>query len=106
MDAADVTGPGTAPMVRPRAAAWFAVVNDPDRTPASTTTVAAVVAAISRLRARKRQRVGGRAGGDLAGDRAAALGDPGDQLAVPGRVGAVGSAGQPGDGGPARGILN
>lgn len=58
MDAADVTGPGTAPMVRPRAAAWFAVVSDPDRTPASTTTVAAVVAAISRLRARKRQRVG------------------------------------------------
>jgi hypothetical protein len=46
---------------------------------------------------------GCRPGGDLADDRAAPLGDPGDQVAVPGGVGAVGSAGQPCDGGPARG---
>ena len=45
---ADVTGPGTAATGRARSTAWPAVFNDPDRSPASTTTVAAVIAAINR----------------------------------------------------------
>jgi hypothetical protein len=44
-----VTGPGTAPIDRPIADAWPAVLNAPDRHPASTTSVALVDAAISRF---------------------------------------------------------
>ena len=53
-----VTGPGTAPSGRPSAAAWPAVLSDPDRQPASTTTTARLAAAISRLRCRNRHLVG------------------------------------------------
>ena len=52
----DVTGPGTAPTGRPSWAAKSAVVSEPDRSVASTTTVSAASAAISRLRATKHQR--------------------------------------------------
>jgi hypothetical protein len=53
-----VTGPGTAPSGRSSASAWLAVLSDPLRAPASTTTVAALTAAMSLLRRRNRHRVG------------------------------------------------
>ena len=46
-----VTRPGTAPTGRPIPCASRAVTNDPDRSPASTTTVIAASAAMMRLRA-------------------------------------------------------
>ena len=49
-EAALVTGPGTAPSGRESAAACPAVLSDPLRQPASTTTVASASAAMSRLR--------------------------------------------------------
>lgn len=39
LEAAEVRGPGTAPRLRPRAAAWPAVFRDPDLHPASVTIV-------------------------------------------------------------------
>ena len=51
-----VTGPGTAPTVRPSSAAKSAVVSEPERSVACTTTVAAPSAAMIRLRATKHQR--------------------------------------------------
>ena len=53
-----VTGPGTAPTGRSRVKAWWAVLREPDRQPASMTAVAWPRAAMSRLRCKKRQRVG------------------------------------------------
>ncbi|MCW3041509.1 MAG: hypothetical protein JWM31_3414, partial [Solirubrobacterales bacterium] len=44
---------GTAPSGRARAAACPAVFSDPERVPASITTVARLAAAIKRLRCRK-----------------------------------------------------
>ena len=52
----DVTGPGTARTGRPNCVAKSAVVSEPDRSAASTTTVSAASAAIRRLRATKHQR--------------------------------------------------
>ena len=46
-----VTGPGTAPTCRPRSAAISAVMSEPDRSCASTTTVAAASPAMIRFRA-------------------------------------------------------
>jgi hypothetical protein len=60
-----VTGPGTAPTARPSSCARRATVIDPERAPASTTTVAAESAAISRARAMKRWRVGTAPGWNL-----------------------------------------
>jgi Mrp family chromosome partitioning ATPase len=54
---ADVTGPGTAPTGRTIEAACLAVLSAPDRTAASTTTVARAVA-ISLLRVRNLERCG------------------------------------------------
>ena len=51
-----VTGPGTAPTGRWWSRASRAVVSDPDRRLASTTTVARARVAMIRLRARKRER--------------------------------------------------
>ena len=51
-----VTGPGTAPTGRWCSRAALAVVRDPDRRLASTTTVALASRAMIRLRARKRER--------------------------------------------------
>ena len=62
-DAADVTGPGTAPTGRPSAAAVRAVLRAPLRSAASTTTVPVAMAAMSRLRCRNRERVGADPGG-------------------------------------------
>ena len=53
-----VTGPGTTPTGRAYSAAVRAVLSDPERRPASTTTVPAVIVAMSRLRVRNRDRVG------------------------------------------------
>ena len=50
-----VTGPGTAPTARPSSAAKSAVVSEPERSVAWTTTVAAPSAAMMRLRAMKHQ---------------------------------------------------
>jgi hypothetical protein len=58
-----VTGPGTAPTSRPRSAANSAVMSEPERSAASTTTVMCASAAISRLRAGNAQRCGPRPGG-------------------------------------------
>ncbi len=55
-DSRDVTGPGTAPTARPSSAAKSAVVSEPERSVAWTTTVAAPSAAMMRLRAMKHQR--------------------------------------------------
>ena len=57
-DIADVTGPGTAITNRPNCSAAAAVLNVPDRRPASTTTVPAPNAAINRFRTRNRCRAG------------------------------------------------
>ena len=51
-----MTGPGTAPTARPSSAAKSAVVSEPERSVAWTTTVAAPSAAMIRLRATKHQR--------------------------------------------------
>ena len=53
-----VTGPGTAPTIRPNSWARSATFIDPERAPALTTTVAVESAAINRARAMKRWRVG------------------------------------------------
>src|SRR5690606_34216036 len=62
-DAIDVTGPGTAPTGRESSAARTAVLSDPERHAASTTTVAPATAAIRRLRSRNRTRLGTEPGG-------------------------------------------
>ena len=62
-DEADVTGPGTTPRGRPSSTAWWAVFSEPERQPASTTTVARHMAAMSRLRCRNRHFVGEKPGG-------------------------------------------
>ena len=59
----DVTGPGTAPTGRPSCCAKSAVVSEPERSVASTTTVSAARPAISRLRATKHQRYAVKPGG-------------------------------------------
>ena len=51
-----MTGPGTAPRSRPRSAARSAVISEPERSAASTTTVIPASAAMIRLRAGKVQR--------------------------------------------------
>ena len=58
-----MTGPGTAPTVRPHSIAISAVISDPDRSAASTTTVTPAIAAINRLRAGNIQRNVGEPGG-------------------------------------------
>ena len=93
----DVTGPGTAPTGRPSCSAKSAVVSDPERSVASTTTVAAASPAMRRLRATKHQRYGVKPGGssETTAPRS-------DQLAVQaaarGRVRDVGAAREHGDG--------
>ena len=59
----DVIGPGTASTGRPTCAAKSAVVSEPDRSAASTTTVSAASAAMIRLRATKHQRCASAPGG-------------------------------------------
>ena len=59
----DVIGPGTASTGRPSCAAKSAVVSEPDRSAASTTTVSAASAAMIRLRATKHQRNAANPGG-------------------------------------------
>ena len=59
----DVTSPGTAPTARPSSAAKSAVVSEPERSVAWTTTVAALSAAMMRLRATKHQRWASAPGG-------------------------------------------
>jgi hypothetical protein len=59
----EVTGPGTAPTGRPSCCAKSAVVSEPERSVASTTTVRAARPAISRLRATKHQRKAVKPGG-------------------------------------------
>ncbi len=63
VDAIDVTGPGTAPTGRESSAARDAVLSEPERQAASTTTVARANAAMSRLRSRNRTRLGTDPGG-------------------------------------------
>ncbi len=55
-DIREVAGPGTAPRSRPRSAARSVVINEPERSAASTTTVIPASAAMIRLRAGKVQR--------------------------------------------------
>ena len=92
----EVTGPGTAPTGRPSWAAKSAVVSEPERSVASTTTVAAASPAMIRLRATKHQRYGVKPGGSSETTRAAL-----HELAVQPpprcRVRDVGAAGQHGD---------
>src|SRR5690625_7705042 len=61
-----VIGPGTAPTWRPNSCAIPATPNDPDRYPASTTTVEPDIAASTRFRA-KIGRASCRAGGQICG---------------------------------------
>src|SRR5690606_41701539 len=56
-------GPGTAPTVRPKSWAWFAVLSAPDRYRASITIEVDDNAAIRRLRFRNRYRFGRIPGG-------------------------------------------
>ena len=63
-EAREVTGPGTAPRSRPRSAARSAVISEPERAAASTTTVIPASAAMIRLRAGKVQRQGAAPGGN------------------------------------------
>ena len=51
-----LTGPGTAPTGRPQSTAISAVINEPERSAASTTIVISARAAISLLRAGNIQR--------------------------------------------------
>ena len=92
-DAGLVTGPGTAPSGRPSAAACPAVLSEPDRMPASSTTVASLAAAISRLRCRNRHFVGRRAARQFGDDRAG-LRDAGEERLVAERVEAIDAAGE------------
>ena len=91
-----MTGPGTAPTGRPSCAAKSAVVSEPERSVASTTTVAAASPAMIRLRATKHQRYGVKPGGssETTAPRS-------DELAVQAparrRVRDVGAAGEHGD---------
>src|SRR5690606_10958441 len=62
-DAADVTGPGMAPSGLPSAAAWPAVLSEPDLHPASITTVAWLAAAMSLFRCKNLHLVGCDPGG-------------------------------------------
>ena len=59
----EVTGPGTAATGRPSCAAKSAVVSEPERSAASTTTVSAASPAMIRLRATKFQRKAANPGG-------------------------------------------
>ena len=68
---AHVIRPGTAPTVRPSSAAKSAVVSEPERSAASTTTVTYDSAAMMRLRATKHQRIGPKPGRELRHDAAA-----------------------------------
>jgi hypothetical protein len=62
----DVTGPGTTPTGRPTSAAVRAVLREPDRRPASTTTVPREIVAMIRFLRRNRGRVGADPGGTSA----------------------------------------
>ena len=97
-----MTGPGTAPTGRWCSLAALAVVSDPERRLASTTTVARASRAMIRLRARNRDRYGAHpTGTSLTTAPAAATWS--SMPAVCGGVGAVGAAGQHGDGRPVGG---
>jgi hypothetical protein len=76
VDAALVTGPCTAPTARPRKCACPAVLRDPDRQPASTTTVAWVAAAINRFLARNLLRTKNASSSIGCGGRGRVFSDP------------------------------
>lgn len=68
--AALVTGPGTAPTVRPSSEAHRVTISDPERLAASTMTVVDASAASSRARAMNRCLVGAAPGRRLADEKA------------------------------------
>ncbi len=91
-----VTRPGTAPTSRPRSSAKAAVISEPDRTPASTTTTTSARPAISRLRAGKVQRRARIPGGNS--ETTAPRGDDAVVQRPPRRgIGAVGPGAEDGD---------
>ena len=68
----EVTGPGTAPTCRPASSAISAVISEPERSAASTTTVIPASAAITRFRAGNIQRKVGAPGGSSDSTRPSA----------------------------------